>query len=71
MAASHWSRLQPYYLPTFLEYRSRLRLKIGFWQHSDSDAISNRNRLLDAGWDNEASMQIYMMADAHQKQCQS
>jgi len=29
--------------------RSRLRsLKIGFWQHSDSDAISNRNRLLDA-----------------------
>jgi len=49
--------------------RSRLRsVKTGFWQHSDSDAISNRNRLLDANcWDNEASMQTYMMADAHHR----
>jgi len=44
------SRLQTLLSPNFFRVgRSRLRsLKIGFWQHSDSDAISNRNRLLDA-----------------------
>lgn len=49
--------------------RSRLRpVKTGFWQHSDSDAISNETAYWTlTGWDNEASMQTYTMVDAHRE----
>lgn len=66
-----WSRLQsPYYLPTFLEYAARAydrsKQASGNIQRVTRSQTETAYWTLTA-WDNEASMQIYMMGDAHRE----
>lgn len=66
-----WSRLQsPYYLPDFLEYADRAynqsKQAFGNIQTVTRSQTETAYWTLTA-WDNEASMQTYMITDAHRE----